>query len=41
MIISNSIYNIVFKRLMENKRAARFYVGTIIGEQGEDIAVGD
>ena len=39
MIIANPIYDIVFKRLMENKRIARFFVETIIGEQVEDIAV--
>jgi len=39
MVIANPIYDIVFKRLMENKRIARFFVETIIGEQVEDIAV--
>ena len=39
MIIANPIYDIVFKRLMENKRIARFFIETIIGEQVEEIAV--
>jgi len=39
MIIANPIYDIVFKRLMENKRVARFFVETIIGEQVEEIAM--
>jgi hypothetical protein len=39
MIIANPIYDIVFKRLMENKRIARFFVETIIGEKVEEIAV--
>jgi len=39
MIIANPIYDIIFKRLMENKRIARFFVETIIGEKVEDIAV--
>jgi len=39
MIIANPIYDNVFKRLMENKRVARFFVETIIGEQVEDIAM--
>jgi len=39
MIIANPIYDVVFKRLMENKRIARFFVETIIGEKVEDIAV--
>jgi tetratricopeptide (TPR) repeat protein len=39
MIIANPIYDIIFKRVMENKRVARFVVGTIIGEQVEEIAM--
>ena len=39
MVIANPIYDIIFKRLMENKRIARFFVETIIGEQIEDIAM--
>ena len=39
MIIANPIYDIVFKRLMENRRIARFFVETLIGEQIEEIAM--
>ena len=39
MIIANPIYDTVFKRLMENRRIARFFVETIIGEQVEEIAM--
>ena len=39
MIIANPIYDTVFKRLMENKRIARFFVETIIEEKVEDIAI--
>jgi len=39
MIIANPIYDTVFKRLMENKRIARFFIETIIGEHVEDIAM--
>ena len=39
MIIANPIYDTVFKRLMENKRIASFFVETLIGEQIEDIAM--
>jgi hypothetical protein len=39
MIIANPIYDIVFKRLMENKRIAVFFIGTLIGEKIEDIAM--
>ena len=39
MVIANPIYDTVFKRLMENKRIAKFFVGTLINEQVEDIAM--
>jgi hypothetical protein len=39
MIIANPIYDIIFKRLMENRRIARFFVETIIGEHVEEIAM--
>ena len=39
MVIANPIYDTVFKRLMENKRVARFFVETLTGEQIEEIAM--
>ena len=39
MLIANPLYDTVFKRLMENRRIARFFVETIIGEPVEDMAV--
>ncbi|MCL2281767.1 MAG: hypothetical protein FWC26_00440, partial [Fibromonadales bacterium] len=39
MLIANPIYDTVFKRLMENKRSAKFFIQTLIGEQIEDIAM--
>jgi hypothetical protein len=33
MIIANPIYDTVFKRLMENERAARFFIGTLLNEE--------
>ena len=39
MIIANPIYDTVFKRLMENRRIARFFIETIIGEQVDEIAL--
>jgi uncharacterized coiled-coil protein SlyX len=33
MIIANPIYDTVFKRLMENERAARFFIGTLLDEE--------
>ena len=37
--IANPIYDTVFKHLMENRRVARFFVETLIGEQVDEIAV--
>jgi len=31
MIIANPIYDVVFKRLMENERVAKFFIGTMLG----------
>jgi hypothetical protein len=39
MVIANPIYDMVFKRLMENRRVARFFIETLIGEQVEEIAM--
>ena len=39
MIIANPIYDTVFKRLIENKRIARFFVETLIGEKVKEIAM--
>jgi hypothetical protein len=37
MIIANPIYDVVFKRLMEDKRIARFFVETLTGESITEI----
>ncbi|MDR0559895.1 MAG: hypothetical protein LBG92_06965, partial [Prevotellaceae bacterium] len=37
MIIANPIYDVVFKRLMENERAAKFFIGTLLEETVEAI----
>jgi hypothetical protein len=37
MVIANPIYDIVFKRLMEDKRIARFFVETLTGESITEI----
>ena len=39
MIIANPIYDVVFKRLMEDERIAKFFVSTLINESIEDIKV--
>ena len=38
-IIANPIYDIVFKKLMENHRVARFFIETMIGEPVESVVV--
>lgn len=37
MIIANPIYDVVFKRLMEDKRIAKFFIETLTGETIIDI----
>jgi hypothetical protein len=39
MLIANPIYDTVFKRLMENKRSAKFFIQTLTGEQVVDVAM--
>ena len=39
MIIANPIYDVVFKHLMENKKIAKFFIETLIGEKVEDIGL--
>ncbi|MCU0374353.1 MAG: hypothetical protein MUF24_03505 [Chitinophagaceae bacterium] len=37
MIIANPIYDTVFKRMMENERVVKFFIGTLLDEQIETI----
>ena len=39
MVIANPIYDVVFKRLMENERVAKFFIGTLLGEVIESVEV--
>src|SRR5436190_7762229 len=39
MIIANPIYDVVFKRLMENDKVAKFFIGTLLDETVEEIQV--
>jgi hypothetical protein len=39
LIIANPIYDTVFKRLMENQRIVKFFLGTILERQIEDVSV--
>jgi hypothetical protein len=37
MIIANPIYDVVFKRLMENEKVAKFFIGTLIEQVIESV----
>jgi len=37
MIIANPIYDVVFKRLMEHDRAAKFFLSTLLGQKVESL----
>jgi len=39
MIIANPIYDVVFKRLMENERIARFFISTLLDETVVDLTI--
>ena len=39
MIIANPIYDVVFKRMMENERVAKFFIGTLLGQTIEEVEV--
>ena len=39
MIIANPIYDVVFKRLMENERVAKFFIGAILDETVIDLSM--
>ncbi len=39
MIIANPIYDVVFKRLMENEKVAKFFIGTLLEQTIESIEV--
>jgi hypothetical protein len=39
MIIANPIYDTVFKRMMENERVAKFFIGTLLEQQIEAVVV--
>ncbi|GIV44242.1 MAG: hypothetical protein KatS3mg035_1365 [Bacteroidia bacterium] len=39
MIIANPIYDVVFKRMMENERVAKFFIGTLLEENIEKVEV--
>ncbi|MBP6386398.1 MAG: hypothetical protein KA327_07210, partial [Pseudarcicella sp.] len=39
MIIANPIYDTVFKKMMENERVAKFFIGTLLDQEIENIEV--
>jgi len=39
MVIANPIYDVVFKRMMENERVAKFFIGTLLGKTIESVEV--
>ena len=39
MVIANPIYDVVFKRLMEDKRIAKFFIGTLLEQNIENVEV--
>src|SRR3989339_639009 len=39
MIIANPIYDVVFKRLMEDKRIAKFFIETLLDEEIIEVQV--
>jgi len=39
MIIANPIYDVVFKRMMEDDRVAKFFIGTLLNEAVEEVKV--
>ena len=39
MVIANPIYDVVFKRMMENDKVAKFFIGTLLAENIESVEV--
>ena len=39
MVIANPIYDVVFKRLMEDNRIAKFFIGTLLEQVIESVEV--
>ena len=39
MVIANPIYDVVFKKMMENERVAKFFIGTLLEQVIETVEV--
>ncbi len=37
MVIANPIYDVVFKRLLEDERIAKFFIGTLLNQTIENV----
>ncbi len=39
MVIANPLYDVVFKRMMENDKIAKFFIGTLLNQTIESVQV--
>ncbi|TAE35064.1 MAG: hypothetical protein EAY66_10065, partial [Sphingobacteriales bacterium] len=39
MVIANPIYDVVFKKLMEDNRIAKFFIGTLLEQTIDSVEV--
>ena len=39
MVIANPIYDVVFKRMMENEKVAKFFIGTLLEQTIETVQI--
>jgi hypothetical protein len=39
MVIANPIYDVVFKRMMENEKVAKFFIGTLLEQTIDAVTV--
>ena len=39
MVIANPLYDVVFKRMMENDKVAKFFIGTLLEQTIETVEV--
>ena len=39
MVIANPIYDVVFKKMMENDRVAKFFIGTLLSQTIENVEI--
>jgi hypothetical protein len=39
MVIANPIYDVVFKKMMENEKVAKFFIGTLLEQTIDSIEI--